>query len=579
MTHKFTSLLLCLTFGSCIHSSRSRSKHSMGELTWSPDKFQWANITKSEIMVQNDLNFQFPTDIVATSSWLQVELDSMIHKLDDMIRKKYPLEMANTPLPRVLISPESNPYAESLTARVCVNAGVEKIGETDKSRFLEIGLDGFAANNSMEMPCPKVELELRDIAPVIATYNMNAEPECKLNVSQQHLEVGPNCSSIEKGAIKLSFTTNSPFILVTAGLLVKLSQAELYSVLAHELGHYYRAHAIWRFAKRYDFLYFRKDHHPAKRPIESKSAEALSMLEELNQYAYMKLVRPQFTGDQFSALFAALFMRDQHRKYLSELPNCQVFKNDSDSINLAEISSLILAGVTLVDSKLELEKSKLSDFENCLKKNSPFSEKTLAVLVEGLQSIFELRELPFQFSNVEELRDQFMKVYSQRAIKREKIFQKITDSGLGWYTTEQEADEIALELLSLAKIDLNVLTSALFKVSNSREYRDLNGLTEEQCLDLEKRDWKVDGKEISLFYGDLSDPHHSTCYRMWNIFQELKAHQYEASETFKESSKWQESHTLIANSKLTSGARPGSGGHFFLGGCAYGAYPRLNLKR
>lgn len=100
--------------------------------------------------------------------------------------------------------------------------------------------------------------------------------------------------------------------------------------------------------------------------------------------------------------------------------------------------------------------------------------------------------------------------------------------GLGVYTYEQEADELALEFLSLIGIDPIRATDAWFALF-AQSVADNSGSSVpiERCRELFARQWKQeDGSHVTIPIGDYRDPHHSWCYRIFNTTQEISAHGY-----------------------------------------------------
>lgn len=100
--------------------------------------------------------------------------------------------------------------------------------------------------------------------------------------------------------------------------------------------------------------------------------------------------------------------------------------------------------------------------------------------------------------------------------------------GLGVYTIEEEADELALEILSLAKIDPIKATDAWFALF---EHADQNVTQTEvplaRCRELFKNNWRDNnGNSVAIPIGDYQDTHHSWCFRVFNTTNEIMTHNY-----------------------------------------------------
>lgn len=118
--------------------------------------------------------------------------------------------------------------------------------------------------------------------------------------------------------------------------------------------------------------------------------------------------------------------------------------------------------------------------------------------------------------------------------KEENAFMQ--EQRLGFYTTEQEADELSLELLARIGVPPSVGPDSQLMLQKIVEdltrdgwggQKDSGDLKWEQCTALRDRGWKDDaGRLVSVPVGDVSDSHHSFCFRVFNMVLELGAHRY-----------------------------------------------------
>jgi hypothetical protein len=99
---------------------------------------------------------------------------------------------------------------------------------------------------------------------------------------------------------------------------------------------------------------------------------------------------------------------------------------------------------------------------------------------------------------------------------------------LGFYTAEQEADEIGLELLAEVGIAPSVAVDMLFALP---VWPVADGVTKPECEDLRARGWKDEaGAPVSVPVGNPIEPHHDQCFRIFNVDREIDAHRYELRE-------------------------------------------------
>jgi len=112
----------------------------------------------------------------------------------------------------------------------------------------------------------------------------------------------------------------------------------------------------------------------------------------------------------------------------------------------------------------------------------------------------------------------------------------MTEQRLGFYTTEQEADEISLEILARMGLPptlgpdsqalLHKIVDDLVQASGGGG--DSGDVKWEKCAALRERGFKDEaGQIVSVPVGNLSDPHHSFCFRVFNMQRELEAHKYQ----------------------------------------------------
>lgn len=105
------------------------------------------------------------------------------------------------------------------------------------------------------------------------------------------------------------------------------------------------------------------------------------------------------------------------------------------------------------------------------------------------------------------------------------------DQNLGFYTDEQEADELALELLSKVGISGEIAMDKIFVMLKEFGTSGDDALGHDECSKLREAGWKgADGKVASVPVGDPSNAHHSLCFRAFNVAQEIEAHKYQLAE-------------------------------------------------
>ena len=111
----------------------------------------------------------------------------------------------------------------------------------------------------------------------------------------------------------------------------------------------------------------------------------------------------------------------------------------------------------------------------------------------------------------------------------------MVDQRLGFYTSEQEADDLALELLAKTGLPPTIAADAMASlhkvVDEMGGGMDTGEIKWEQCAVLRDRGFKDEsGALVSVPVGDLTSAHHSFCFRVFNMVRELAAHRYTVAE-------------------------------------------------
>lgn len=106
--------------------------------------------------------------------------------------------------------------------------------------------------------------------------------------------------------------------------------------------------------------------------------------------------------------------------------------------------------------------------------------------------------------------------------------------GLGYYTSEEEADTLTVEFAALLGWDPVIYTKIflseyefLWRSGQSRNSEV--SLSPKECQRLALADWQDStGVPALVPLGVFWDVHHNPCYRAWNTHQEIIAHDYQA---------------------------------------------------
>ena len=126
--------------------------------------------------------------------------------------------------------------------------------------------------------------------------------------------------------------------------------------------------------------------------------------------------------------------------------------------------------------------------------------------------------------------------------KAAKLVQRLEDNKVGLYTTEQAADEFALQMVTKMGftteealggwVDFMRATDRLYARAYTPEqlatWRTQSAeIDTDSCAALLEAGFTKDGAPVTMNMGQLDEPHHTSCYRLYNLWREGKAQQFQ----------------------------------------------------
>src|SRR5690606_37036051 len=99
--------------------------------------------------------------------------------------------------------------------------------------------------------------------------------DCQMKTTKvedvEGLVVGSECEIQEQvagisAATRMALTPSAGLINVVSGLIPIFSEPELVSIIAHEMGHYYKVHTDHGHAETYNFFYTLREANAAAKP-------------------------------------------------------------------------------------------------------------------------------------------------------------------------------------------------------------------------------------------------------------------------------------------------------------------------
>jgi len=113
------------------------------------------------------------------------------------------------------------------------------------------------------------------------------------------------------------------------------------------------------------------------------------------------------------------------------------------------------------------------------------------------------------------------------SLEEQEVLKEAYQKQLGYYTFEQEADDLAIEWLVKIGLHPKALIDKMFIFLQNKEIPTTDfEWGYEKCKSSYLNYWQKDGQYEYVPIGDFSNPHHSLCYRIFNIDREIRAHRY-----------------------------------------------------
>lgn len=578
-------LLIILCFFSALFSCKSRdenseSKHSVNEPIRSKGPWQWQEVSKEEyrsIVSKADgannklLIFPDPKDTTGATD-VAARMQYWVNRFDANLRDRYPDHMREVPTPKTVLvrDPSLNAYVSSIPICIAmelrINPEVNEIPE-NQVNYVSLSTDGFIDSADQAPTCLRRSVPPEFVEQLVAWFNSN-RPDCRIRRDEKSpvaapiytldklCPVAPQLEEVSRthGVV---LTTTANWIAVNTGLVSSLPREEyILQTIAHELSHYYRSH-MTIFENEYDFFYSLEGDHPTHRPKADPSLKVfgrtvfqnsrlINLPEVKNQRFHSALFQPiselvrnhchlSVSNCSRECLVLVQFYGDERfDKWFGDFPEGEPLKRTGKAQyhtfeqKFAACGKTIKVGSSLVEADVStrrlngaLRRAKIDQ----LLKDTPAAttlDATMDVLTDALRSARASAD------------DVIRSAYAQK---------------LGYYTSEQEADDLGLE--QSVALGLNPETA----IESDIFFYKLDEATPESVDETERPDsddpilagtsmadceayyrrtprWsKGDGTFFMPSIADYYDDHHSPCFRIYNVDRESVAHNYPRSQS------------------------------------------------
>lgn len=551
-------------------SDKSRLTHDLHSPTLESKSFLWTEINDKlfeslVVPMQQEADPRSQVQFMDQSHPLVKKAQQYVDLFDNNLRAKYPDRLAVVPKPQVRVRLSNVPNAFVMEMPVCYDAKVIIDPTVKESRATKLQAIALSPDGRVTPPIYSqcaTKSDAKELEAYVAWYNKNSTCQLKSTRDKNNkvvISIGDSCSVSgyfqgASSAATLIVTTTANIITVNSAMIAIQTETQFASVLAHELGHYYHAHTSLN--QNHDFNYFyqltddNSDHKPVADEGMRELGENLKKL-RVPQSQYQKVDGQKWRSELFMPMMAIGKILSQHQKCVKGQEDSCNWKCDELGALIADKSFANAIGNFPLE-KLSPEGKKTYDkfvesFEACIepvKVSTGFFAKadgfTLPLrafgqalsLDQNLAPIFDSVRPAGSVVETMNALNKAVEAYDKNVVERLK---SIEDMHVGYYTIEQEADELGVEFM--ADVGLNprdAIASYLALGDFIQAEKEASGMpllvgevSSKECDALNADNWlDASGKPAWVSIADFQDIHHTTCYRAFNLNREIKVHGY-----------------------------------------------------
>lgn len=563
------SVLFSCKSASNKHLESSAIKHDASQPTVGTEPFHWSATTVSEFDVSSQ-KAPFRHDVPLppdhpTVKRLQLWTDRIHEAVEkDYLAKNSGPFPAPKPVINVVPSEEANGWVSGIVSCVDYPVDIDLHGGSPREpkHFkdrIRIAYDAIefprsffgvpATRCAYPSNWPRGSDGKADPQLFVEFFNKQ-NPKCKLSFANGRFRVYGDGCSVEgndyTSADRISIYSASPFIHITSSMVHNVDKEEaILSTLAHELGHYYRSHAIALLSgDAYDYWYPQILPPSARKPIAAPNSKEL----EKEFRSVMPRPMPEVPGQYYGFYITEFILghlTGELRNMCSKSSPCacseylKFVENNGDSLSKLSCFSCSYVASEVKDSYLKAE----SLLKACAKDVRVISsgQSTGSLSLESLNAglsayVKGFSDSPPSGQDLAQVLDELKKRADARIERKSDFTNRVREERLGKYTVEQEADDFSLEYLSRLglppkrTIGGRLDQYATIAKQNPQEFEEVNGISMQACYEAFQKGFRnSDGSYSYIPLGDLHSVHHGGCYRAYNMTLENDAHGYDQS--------------------------------------------------
>ena len=517
-----------------------------------PSPLDWLDATQAEIYSNIDAVNGSP-EYVPDGDDLTQRGQFWLDALDSQLRGFYPDLFFDSqgysivPRPRIRIMAKAGANAFSTSASVCYRVPIRfaapPFGATpsDDASVIQISPKGVVGQYAKShVSCIDRTTTAADADLVVRHLQQTVHVQhCSLSTDQGAVVLGQDChlgSTVQSaGASGIMLEPVSNWITLQTSLLGLMpNDDQLAYTILHEAAHYYRAHGSLDKQQYVYFYHIDAENLASTQPKSDADLNVLGQkLAALPKYRTQPLTGQTWHSEMFSygrltreslvrptcstaaspcfepcSAWTAIMDDPRSGAQFGKFPQQPLDDVARALYDKWEVSlSQCLAAIAIGDSALPATVLDAAARKVFWRTGPTQANQAPAATVLALAS---------------EMNAQFF----ARDAATDQLLQQALDQRLGYYTTEEEADNLAQAWLPLVGIAPKSsvdhwATFAAFKAG--REQEGPYNLSAKDCLALYQSTprWRESGRPVPVPVGAYTSLHHSSCFRMWNADQRL----------------------------------------------------------
>lgn len=480
-----------------------------------------------------------PAHILKRDHNLTKRVQSALDLIHSEMRKRFPEELAHAPAPQALVVNDEAFNVYVFQQVQCWSTTVAKenslLREKPSEGAMLLKYPGVTRYQSMSQYGCRTEVTPEEKSYIIRQFNQGGAA-CQLSDRDGQIFATAPCFEQDTSLSKtdhvkhLAWMAETNLVVVNTGTFGRLNaEDDLVAILAHELSHFYRAHNT-SFLPAIDFLYSQRDRDHTKTPQASNQwndlLPAVRQAYDFPYYAPMSSLHlhPGVVASDFTRIFT----KDLCDGSESCRDKCNTYVKWWEESKLADVK-LPLPDEPLstsVETLMNETETRLLACVNEVKFTPQLKLKLAQVIPFSLRNKVETSNI--EAPTLGNYLEQFSALADEAAVKAQGTLDQAEKQHLGYYTYEQEADEMALEILSYVHVPFKSMAEAYFELFAAVQRDPVLGETPYNvCRYLFDHEWTAkNGTPVTVPIGAWYDVHHSMCYRIYNLDQEFDAHGY-----------------------------------------------------